>query len=85
MKGVKDSMKKIVIPEVAMGDAEVDIIKWHVKEGDSIKKGDVLVEIESEKASVGVEAEYDGVITKIIAKDGEVTSIGQVIAEMEES
>ena len=43
MKGVKDFMKKIVIPEVAMGDAEVDIIKWHVKEGDSIKKGDVLV------------------------------------------
>ncbi len=77
-------MKKIVIPEVAMGDAEVDIIKWHVKEGDSIKKGDVLVDIESEKANVGVEAEYDGVITKILVKEGDITSIGQVIAEMDE-
>ncbi len=78
-------MKKIVIPDVAMGDAEVDILKWNVKEGDSVKKGDVIVEVESEKASVGVESEYDGVITKIIHKEGEVSSIGQVIGEMEEA
>ena len=77
-------MKKIAIPDVAMGDAEVDIMKWKVKEGDKVKKGDVLVDIESEKVNVGLEAEYDGVITKIIAKEGEVTSIGQVIGEMEE-
>ena len=77
-------MKKIAIPDVAMGDAEVDIMKWKVKEGDKVKKGDVLVDIESEKVNVGLEAEYDGVITKIIAKEGEVTSIGQAIGEMEE-
>jgi len=78
-------MKKIVIPDVAMGDAEVDILKWNVKEGDSVKKGDVIVEVESEKASVGVESEYDGVITKILHKEGEVSSIGQIIGEMEEA
>ncbi|HEX7561192.1 MAG TPA: biotin/lipoyl-containing protein [Candidatus Humimicrobiaceae bacterium] len=78
-------MKKIVIPDVAMGDAEVDILKWYVKEGDRIKKGDVLVDVESEKASVGVESEYDGVITKILHKEGEVTSIGQVIGEIDET
>ena len=78
-------MKKIVIPDVAMGDAEVDILKWNVKEGDRVKKGDVLVDIESEKASVGVESEYDGVITKILHKEGEVASIGQVIGEIDET
>ena len=77
-------MKKIAIPDVAMGDAEVDIMKWKVKEGDKVKKGDVMVDIESEKVNVGIETEYDGVITKIIAKEGEVTSVGQVIGEMEE-
>ena len=77
-------MKNIAIPDVAMGDAEVDIMKWYVKEGDEVKKGDRLVEIESEKASLDIEADFDGVITKIMAKEGEVTSIGQVIAEMEE-
>jgi len=77
-------MKKIAIPDVAMGDAEVDIMKWKVKEGDKVKKGDVLVDIESEKVNIGLEAEYDGVITKIIAKEGEVTSVGQTIGEMEE-
>ena len=77
-------MKKIAIPDVAMGDAEVDIMKWKVKEGDKVKKGDVLVDIESEKVNIGLEAEYDGVITKIIVKEGEVTSVGQTIGEMEE-
>lgn len=77
-------MKKIAIPDVAMGDAEVDIMKWRVKEGDRVKKGDVLVDIESEKVNLGLESEYNGVIKKIIAKEGEVTSIGQVIAEIEE-
>ena len=77
-------MKKIVIPDVAMGDAEVDILKWNVKVGDHVKKGDLLVDVESEKASVGVESEYDGTITKILHKEGEVTSIGQVIGEMQE-
>jgi pyruvate/2-oxoglutarate dehydrogenase complex dihydrolipoamide acyltransferase (E2) component len=78
-------MKKIVIPDVAMGDAEVDILKWFVKEGDIVKKGDPIVEVESEKATVSVESEYDGVITKILHKEGEVSTIGQVIGEMEES
>ena len=59
-------------------------MKWKVKEGDKVKKGDVLVDIESEKVNIGLEAEYDGVITKIIAKEGEVTSVGQTIGEMEE-
>jgi len=78
-------MKKIAIPDVAMGDAEVDIMKWKVKEGDKIKKGDGLVDIESEKVNVTIEAEYDGVITKILAKEGEITNVGQTIAEMDEN
>jgi len=78
-------MKKIVIPDVAMGDAEVDINKWFVKVGDKVKKGDALVEVESEKATVSVEAEGDGVVTRILSKEGDVTSIGQVIGEIEES
>ncbi len=78
-------MKKIAIPDVAMGDAEVDIMKWNVKEGDKVKKGDALVDIESEKVNVSIEAEYDGVITKILAKEGEITNVGQAIAEMEEA
>lgn len=78
-------MKKIAIPEVGMGDEEVDIIKWKVKEGDTVKKGDPLVQIESEKINVDIEAEYNGLITKILHKDGEILSVGTVIAEIEES
>ena len=78
-------MKKIAIPEVAMGDEEVDIMEWKVKEGDAVKKGDPLVQIESEKVNVDIEAEYDGVVTKIIHKDGDVVTVGTVIGEIEES
>ncbi len=78
-------MKKVTIPEVGMGDEEVDLIKWKVKEGDTVKKGDPLVQIESEKVNVDIEAEYDGVITKILHQDGAVLTVGTVIAEIDES
>ena len=77
-------MKKIAIPDVAMGDADVDIMEWKVKEGDKVKKGDILVKIETEKVNVDIESEYDGAITKILHKKGEVVSIGQVIGEVDE-
>ena len=78
-------MKKIAIPEVAMGDEEVDVIEWKVKEGDSVKKGDALVQIESEKVNVDIESECDGVLAKIIQKEGDVVKVGQIIGEIEEA
>jgi pyruvate/2-oxoglutarate dehydrogenase complex dihydrolipoamide acyltransferase (E2) component len=78
-------MKKIVIPKMGMATTEVDILTWKVKEGDHVKPGDIIVEIESEKATVTIESELNGVITKILYKDGDTVPVGEAICEVEES
>lgn len=49
---------------------EGNIAKWNVKEGDSFVAGDVLLEIETDKASMDVEAQDDGIMAKIVMPDG---------------
>lgn len=49
---------------------EGNIASWKVKEGDSFSSGDVLLEIETDKASMDVEAQEDGIMAKIFAQDG---------------
>jgi pyruvate/2-oxoglutarate dehydrogenase complex dihydrolipoamide acyltransferase (E2) component len=49
---------------------EGNIAKWSVKEGDSFSAGDVLLEIETDKASMDVEAQDDGIMAKIVQGDG---------------
>lgn len=49
---------------------EGNISSWKVKEGDSFSTGDVLLEIETDKASMDVEAQEDGVVAKIFSSDG---------------
>jgi hypothetical protein len=49
---------------------EGNIAKWNVKEGDSFSAGDVLLEIETDKASMDVEAQDDGILAKIVQGDG---------------
>ncbi len=77
-------MKNIVIPKMGMATTEVDILEWKVKEGDSIKKGDVIAEIESEKTNVSIESEYNGVVAKILYKNGDTVNVGETICEINE-
>ncbi|ESZ90482.1 hypothetical protein SBOR_9131 [Sclerotinia borealis F-4128] len=58
------------MPALSPTMTEGNIAKWNVKEGDSFVAGDVLLEIETDKASMDVEAQDDGIMAKIIVKDG---------------
>jgi 2-oxoglutarate dehydrogenase E2 component (dihydrolipoamide succinyltransferase) len=78
-------MKKIVIPKLGMATTEADIIKWKVKEGDIIKPGDAIVDIESEKVNMTIESEFSGLITKIFFNDGNTVAVGETICEVDES
>lgn len=78
-------MKNIVISDLGMSTAEVEIIEWKVKEGDFVKEGNEIVEIESEKANVLVQSQYTGIITKILLKKGETAAVGSVIATIDET
>ena len=62
---------------------EGTLIKWHKKIGDSVEIGDILAEIETDKATMEMEAFDDGIITDILIQEGERAPIGGVLAVLE--
>ena len=71
---------KIFLPQWGMGMQEATVIKWLKNEGDKVKKGDPVVEVESSKVNAEVEATADGIILKIKENEGEVVKVGGVLA-----
>jgi pyruvate dehydrogenase E2 component (dihydrolipoamide acetyltransferase) len=59
------------------------LIKWHKKVGDSIEIGDILAEIETDKATMEMEAFDDGIITEILIQEGERAPIGAILAVLD--
>ncbi len=67
-------------PDVGQGITEGQIVKWHVKEGDSVREDNVLVEVETDKAVVEVPSPKAGfILFRHKAKDGEKINVGDVI------
>jgi 2-oxoglutarate dehydrogenase E2 component (dihydrolipoamide succinyltransferase) len=74
----------IQAPSVGESITEVSILKWTKKNGQAIKSGDLLLEIESDKATVEIVAEYSGALT-IIKEDGARIPVGEVIGEIDDA
>ena len=70
----------IRMPEVLAGATEGAISRWAVSEGDVVNVGDVLAEIETDKASVEYHAEEAGTVARLLAVEGAVIDVGQPIA-----
>ena len=62
---------KILMPALSPTMTEGSLSKWLIKVGDSVKAGDVLAEIETDKATMEVEAVDEGVVTKLLVNEGE--------------
>lgn len=73
-------MPEVIMPK--MGDAmeEGTILQWLVSEGDEVEEGDAIVEIETDKVSMELEAEDSGTLAQIIAQDGADVPVGDAIA-----
>ena len=73
---------EIKVPELGESVVEATISTWLVKVGDAVNAGDVLVELETDKVSLEVEAPVAGVVAKLSAAEGDDVTIGDVIAEI---
>ena len=73
-------MPEVFMPK--MGDAmeEGTLLKWLVSEGDDVSEGDPIAEIETDKASMEIEAEDSGTLAQIIASEGDDIPVGGAIA-----
>src|SRR5205085_620470 len=72
----------IVTPTGGESVTEGTILEWSVKVGDTVKEGDTVVEISTDKVDMELPAPASGTITEILFADGETVTVGQVIARM---
>ena len=70
----------ILMPKPGQMTEECTVIAWHKKEGDPVKRGDILFEIETDKSTMEVEAFDDGVLLKIVAAEGATVPVNTVTA-----
>ncbi|MDV7394967.1 biotin/lipoyl-containing protein, partial [Arthrospira platensis SPKY1] len=71
---------KIEMPKLSDTMEEGVIAKWNVKEGDQVKAGDIIAEVETDKATMDVEVYDPGVVLKLMAKEGDAVPLGQPMA-----
>jgi pyruvate dehydrogenase E2 component (dihydrolipoamide acetyltransferase) len=72
--------KDVIMPALGMAQETGTLIQWLKKPGDAITKGEPLMEIETDKATVEIEAPASGVLSNITAQPGDVIPVGQRIA-----
>ncbi|KAH9038966.1 single hybrid motif-containing protein [Lactarius pseudohatsudake] len=79
------AVTKFEMPAMSPTMTEGGIASWKKREGDTFTAGDVLLEIETDKATIDVEAQDDGIVGKILAQDGQKNiPVGKVIALLAE-
>jgi 2-oxoglutarate dehydrogenase complex dihydrolipoamide succinyltransferase (E2) component len=67
------------LPDIGEGVAEGEVVKWLVKEGAEVKENEPLVEIMTDKVNVEIPSPKKGTVLKLMAKEGEVVNVGQVL------
>src|SRR5690625_1578095 len=78
-------MAEVRIPELAESISEGTIASWLKGVGDSVEKGENILELETDKVNVEVISEEAGVITELKAEEGDTVEVGQVIAVVDEN
>src|SRR5215471_925404 len=70
----------VVMPALEMAQETGKIISWLKKEGETITKGQPILEVETDKAVVEIEAAADGILAGVISREGDVVPVGATIA-----
>ena len=76
-------LKKIILPEIGEGIDAVEITDIHINVGDKISKNEIIITVETEKASMEIPSELSGTIKKIFIKKGETLSPRSNLIELE--
>ncbi len=74
--------KDVVMPALGMAQETGTLLRWLKQPGDSVTKGEMLMEVETDKALVEIEAPASGILADVTAQPGDVVPVGQVIARI---
>ncbi|MBK3496849.1 2-oxoglutarate dehydrogenase complex dihydrolipoyllysine-residue succinyltransferase [Viridibacillus sp. YIM B01967] len=76
-------MAEIIVPELAESITEGTIVEWVKKPGDTVEKGEFIVELETDKVNAEIISEEAGILKEIFAQEGDTVLVGAVIAIVE--
>jgi 2-oxoisovalerate dehydrogenase E2 component (dihydrolipoyl transacylase) len=76
-------LKEFKLPDVGEGLTEADIVAWHVKPGEAVEDGQIIVEIETAKAVVELPCPWDGTVARLLAEEGQTVEVGVPIIAVE--
>ena len=76
---------KVLMPQLGETVTDGTIVAWHKQIGDAVEKGEVLLDIETDKISTEIEAPVSGVLVSIDVTEGETVDVGTVLAELAEA
>lgn len=74
---------EIKMPDLSTTNATVRVVSWHVKIGQVVKRGQPLLEVETDKAVMDVEAFISGTLSEIVAPPDSEVEVGQLIGLIE--
>ena len=72
-------MFEFKLPDVGEGMHEAEILRWHVKPGDTVKVDQPMLEIQTDKAVVEIPAPVSGQVSEILAAVGKMSTVGEVL------
>lgn len=76
-------MTELKMPKLSDTMLEGTLVKWHIKVGDKISVGDVIADVETDKATMEMEAFDDGILNQIVVPEGGIIKVGECIALIE--
>jgi pyruvate/2-oxoglutarate dehydrogenase complex dihydrolipoamide acyltransferase (E2) component len=76
-------MAQVIVPTLGQTNLDVTIEKWFKNVGDTVKEGEPLYELSSEKLTQEIESPLSGTLTKIYKQVGETAANGDLLAEIE--
>ena len=74
------SVTPVILPKLGLTMDEGRLVAWRKREGERVAKGDVLFEVETDKATMEVEAPASGIVRKLLVSEGDYAPVAQVIA-----
>jgi 2-oxoglutarate dehydrogenase E2 component (dihydrolipoamide succinyltransferase) len=74
---------EVKVPQLSESVSEATLVSWHKKEGQAVKRDENLIDIETDKVVMELPAPADGVLVKLIKKDGDSVTSGEVIAMLD--
>ncbi len=70
----------VIMPKLGQTVEESTVLKWHKREGESVTKGEILFEIETDKAVLEIESLFEGTLLKIVVAEGQTVPVTVPVA-----